>query len=363
MSNLQSKSQVFDIATIDEHVYSAMKNSIYPGAADSSIAMVWSYCKARSLDPLQKPVHIVPMSVKDAKTGKYDWRDIVMPGIGLYRIQAQRSGCYAGQSDPEFGDDVTETISGVTVTYPKWCKVTVSKMMNNGIIVEFSAKEFWKENYATSGKDSSSPNAMWKKRPYAQLAKCAEAQALRKAFPDIIDQSPTAEEMEGKTFEDGVVSTQTSRKEIYSAHINNLISEKEESSIDFVALRAQLEDATSIAEMDKIALTIPKKYLQTEEVLSLRKLYKERADFFKANKITGELDILDKNGEITANIDEIPEHDHVVSPIMYEQVKKQLEKAKSRDTLDIAADMIRECPIENHAELNYIYVKRQSDVK
>jgi hypothetical protein len=43
---------------------------------------------------------------------------------------------------------------------------------------------------------------MWRKRPYGQLAKCAEAQALRKAFPEIISQHPTAEEMEGKDIND-----------------------------------------------------------------------------------------------------------------------------------------------------------------
>lgn len=200
MSELMKREQ-FNIETIDNDLYSALKNSVYPGAKDNSIAMVLSYCKSRGLDPLQKPVHIVPMFIKDAETGKGEQRDVVMPGIGLYRIQAQRSGAYAGQTDPEFGEDVNEKLTGVEITYPKWCKIIVKKMMSNGEIVEFAAKEYWKENYATAGRDSLAPNAMWKKRPYAQLAKCTEAQALRKAFPDILGCEPTAEEMEGKHFE------------------------------------------------------------------------------------------------------------------------------------------------------------------
>ena len=185
---------------IDVATWSALKNSIYPGAKDESVMMALDYCRARQLDPLLKPVHLVPMSVKDSRTGKSEWRDVVMPGIGLYRIQADRSGDYAGALEPEFGPDVTQTLTGVEVTFPQWCKYTVFKRMPSGEIVEFSAKEYWIENYATGGRDTTSPNAMWKKRPYGQLAKCAEAQALRKAWPEI-GQQPTAEEMEGKSLD------------------------------------------------------------------------------------------------------------------------------------------------------------------
>ena len=185
---------------IDQHIWSALKNSLYTGARDESIKMVLDYCKAAKLDPMQKPVHIVPMSVRNALTGKYEYKDVVMPGVGLYRIQAARSNQYAGVSEPEFGEDVTCNLGGVEITYPKWCRVTVKKIVNN-TIVEFTAKEYWLENYATK-KDELAPNTMWKKRPYGQIAKCAEAQALRKAFPEIISQHPTAEEMEGKDIND-----------------------------------------------------------------------------------------------------------------------------------------------------------------
>lgn len=208
------------MAEVDEHTYQTLKNSIFPGAKDESISAAVSYCKARRMDIMQKPVHIVPMYIKDATTGQGAMRDVIMQGIGSYRIQAQESGQYAGQSEPEFGEEVVETLSGITVTFPKWCKIVVKKQMPNGTIVDFCAKEFWKENYATQGKDSTAPNAMWKKRPHAQLAKCTEAQALRKAFPGVVDQAPTAEEMEGKEIDGNLIDGATG--EILKAKKNNI---------------------------------------------------------------------------------------------------------------------------------------------
>jgi phage recombination protein Bet len=191
---------------IDASTWSALKNSLYTGAKDESILMVLDYCKAGKLDPMQKPVHIVPMSVKNAATGRYEFKDVIMPGIGLYRIQAARSDQYAGVSEPEYGEDIETTLGGVKITYPKWCKITVRKLIN-GVVVDFTAKEYWLENYA-SKKETATPNAMWAKRPYGQLAKCAEAQALRKAFPEFVSQHPTAEEMEGKVLQDVQASKQ-----------------------------------------------------------------------------------------------------------------------------------------------------------
>lgn len=196
----RKKEMLTALAMNEDELINVLRNSLYPGAQTDSIKLVIGYCKAAGLDPIQKPVHIVPMW--DSKLGAM--RDVIMPGIGSYRTQAARSGEYAGVSEPEFGEDTTKTLGGVEITFPSWCRVTVKRLLSNGTIAEFAATERWIENYAVKGgkEKSIAPNTMWLKRPYAQLAKCAEAQALRKAFPEFSGAQPTADEMEGKPLEE-----------------------------------------------------------------------------------------------------------------------------------------------------------------
>lgn len=175
-----------------------LQNSLYPGAKADSVALVLAWCRSTGRDPMKKPVHIVPMSVKIAGTDRYEWRDVLMPGIGTYRTDAAETGEYVGKSEPEFGPETTREFDGQKVTFPLWCKVTVYRY-THGEARAFPAKEFWIENYAL-GKGNKGVNAMWSKRCYGQLAKVAESQALRMAFPDETGNSNTAEEMEGKSF-------------------------------------------------------------------------------------------------------------------------------------------------------------------
>lgn len=182
-----------------------LQTSLYPGAAVPSIKMVIGYCRASGLDPMQKPIHIVPMFDKASKS----MRDVIMPGVGLYRTQAARSGCLAGIDEPIFGPDVELTLGGQKFAVPEWCKVTVRRLLANGAVGEFTAVEYWIENYATASRDSEVPNAMWKKRRRGQLAKCAQAQALRMAFPEQTGNAPTADEMEGKEIDLGTIDGET----------------------------------------------------------------------------------------------------------------------------------------------------------
>lgn len=200
IATIQRTSTALTHAEHQSAIRAALKSSLYPGASDANIDMVLDYCAAAGLDPMQKPVHIVPMYDSKSKS----MRDVVMPGIGLYRVQAARSGQFAGISEPEFGPMVTQTIGSVQITFPEWCKVTVRRQLESGHVAEFTAVEYWIENYAIKGgyEKDPSPNAMWSKRVRGQIAKCAQAQALRMAFPEIGAQ-PTAEEMEGKPIIEG----------------------------------------------------------------------------------------------------------------------------------------------------------------
>jgi phage recombination protein Bet len=214
MNQVAIRQQTTAVAhTSEADLVNVLRSSLYPGAKPDSVALVLKYCKASGLDPMLKPVHIVPMSVKEGNG--YTTRDVIMPGIGLYRTQAARTGEYAGKSEPEFGPTIEKKLGPVTISFPEWCRVTVRRKIG-AHIAEFTALEYWLENYATAGRDKPEPNTMWRKRPFGQIAKCAEAQALRQAFPEVGEQ-PTADEMAGKdvidvSFEQGSEEPQPETK-------------------------------------------------------------------------------------------------------------------------------------------------------
>jgi len=175
---------------IDEFQWRTLTNSLFPGAATASVLSVIDYCRARHLDPLKKPCHIVPMRVKVG--GEWTWRDVVMPGIYEYRTTAQRTGEYLGHSKPEYGP--FDEQAGVEA--PIWCEFTVYRW--NGRAqqrVEFPVRVWFEEVVAL--KDGKA-NDRWSRAPIQMLTKCAEAAALREAFPEELGGEQTFEEMDGQ---------------------------------------------------------------------------------------------------------------------------------------------------------------------
>lgn len=104
----------------------------------------------------------------------------IQTGIDGYRLVAARTGQHAGTSDVVFQVEDPR--------FPQAATVTVSKLLPNGAIGQFTATARWGE-YAQQG------SPMWGRMPFLMLGKCAEALALRKAFPGELAGIYTSEEM------------------------------------------------------------------------------------------------------------------------------------------------------------------------
>lgn len=191
---------------VDRASWKALTEAIYPMAKTTdSVIMALSYCRARKLDPFKKPVHIVPMW----SSAKGEYVETVWPGISEIRTTAFRTGQYAGCDETVFGDEVEHTFKGrvkirgewhdrsIVLRFPAWARITVYRDLN-GVARKFvGPKVRWLEAYATIG-NTDLPNEMWETRLEGQLEKCAEAAALRKAFPEEVGNMLSAEEMEGR---------------------------------------------------------------------------------------------------------------------------------------------------------------------
>jgi len=146
----------------------------------------------RKLSPEAKQIYLINRRVKNKDTGKYEDRWTPQTGIDGFRIIAERTGRYAGSDEPVFEWATSTTLERATVT--------VYKMVQSQRCA-FSATAYWEEYNPGQG--------LWGKMPRTMLAKCAEALALRKAFPEDLSGLYTDAEMD-QSFVDAPHSVQAS---------------------------------------------------------------------------------------------------------------------------------------------------------
>jgi phage recombination protein Bet len=139
------------------------------------------------LDPFTKQIYAIK------RGGKVTHQT----GIDGYRSTAERTGQYAGSDEAEFepcecGSDDSPPV------HPKLARVVVHRILPSGHVVNQLGKARWHELKPKHTKgDYGYQDDMWWKMPENQLAKCAEADGLRKAFPRVLGGVYITDEMQG----------------------------------------------------------------------------------------------------------------------------------------------------------------------
>ena len=158
-----------------------IKRTIAVGATQDELQLFMYQAKRTGLDPLSRQIHFVKR--KDKAT--------IQTAIDGYRLIADRTGKYAGSDDYAFDEGIPQYSHMMTKRgNPLTATATVYKMCD-GSRVAFSATAGWDE-YCPSDEKS---GFMWRKMKYLMIGKCAEALALRKAFPAELSGIYTNEEM------------------------------------------------------------------------------------------------------------------------------------------------------------------------
>lgn len=142
-----------------------IKKTIMPQASDLELDLFVNYCRTIALDPLAKQVYAIRQ-----KNGTWQF----FASIDGLRVTAQRTGEYLGQTAPYWCSmDATWRDVWLADGPPAAAKVGVFRRGNT--------EPTW--GVATFRSYGTGKGGNWTSMPDVMLAKCAEASALRKAFP------------------------------------------------------------------------------------------------------------------------------------------------------------------------------------
>jgi phage recombination protein Bet len=165
-----------------------LKRTIAQDATDTELSMFIQNCKRYGLDPFTGQIHAVKRW--DSNAG----REVMSVQVGIdgFRLIADRTGKWRGTVGPYWCDSSGEwTDVWLQDQYPAAAKVGVLRS-------DFDEPRWgiarWDAYVAT--KKGGDPQFMWRKMPAHMLAKCAEALALRSAFPNDLSGLYTDAEMD-----------------------------------------------------------------------------------------------------------------------------------------------------------------------
>lgn len=172
---MTSTSAIVTTSKFGQHQIELIKTTLMvakdaPPPTNDELALFLAICDRMSLDPFAKQIYPV------YRKGKWT----VQIGVDGLRAIADRTGQYAGSDEPLYDEGLDVFAfeqSGRKI--PTVCKVTVWKIVA-GVRCPFVGVAKYREYVQIFNNKTVK---LWEDMPLNQLAKCAESQALRKAFP------------------------------------------------------------------------------------------------------------------------------------------------------------------------------------
>lgn len=157
-------------------------------ADDANLSVFLHYCQRTGMDPFTRQIYMIGRWDRHASRLKYT----IQMAIDGFRIIAQRSLQYAGQTEPQWcGPDGVWKDVWVDHTRPP-VAARIGVLRHGWPQPTYAVAHFAEFAPMRDGK----LEPMWQRMPANQIAKCAEAAALRKAFPNDLSGMYVPEELE-----------------------------------------------------------------------------------------------------------------------------------------------------------------------